>query len=264
MQPWLDVPEGGWAAVVITDDDPPLARQLAAELANKAWELRESFLGQESVTPEQAVRRAEEAERGLVVLSDTGDSVFGGATGDSTCLLAEMLRQKIIGTALVPMVDPEVVEYAIQAGVGSQITVEVGGKLDNVFSKPVQVTGRVAGMGGGRLEAQVIGLESFDMGKAVLLEVGPIKLVVSAQRGVGGNHPIVYRHLGIEPAEAKMVVLKTASNFQYYSSMMSVLIRADTPGMTQSHLEQFRWTQLPRPIYPLDDLPEWKSELPTR
>jgi microcystin degradation protein MlrC len=258
------VPEGGWAAVVITAGDLTLAQRLAAELANKAWELRESFLAMDSVTPEDAVRRAEKAETGLVVLSDTGDSVFGGATGDSTCLLAEMLRQQITSTALVPMVDPEVVEHAIQAGVGSQVTVEVGGKLDNVFSKPVQVTGRVAGIGGGRLQAEVIGLESFDMGRAVLLEVGPIKLVVSAQRGVGGNHPIVYRHLGIEPAEAKMVVLKTASNFQYYASMMSQLVRADTPGMTQSHLEQFHWARLPRPIYPLDDLPEWKAAIPQR
>jgi len=42
---------------------------------------------------------------------------------------------------------------------------------------------------------------------------------------------------GLEPAEAKMVVLKTASNWQYYQEMMSEVIRVDTPGMTMSHLE---------------------------
>ena len=31
MQPWMDVEEGGWTAVVVTDNDPPLARRLATE-----------------------------------------------------------------------------------------------------------------------------------------------------------------------------------------------------------------------------------------
>jgi microcystin degradation protein MlrC len=94
-----------------------------------------------------------------------------------------------------------------------------------------------------------------------LLEAGSIKIVVSEKRGIGGNHPAVYRHFGLEPAEAKMVVLKTASNWQYYRSIISEVIRVDTPGATMSHLEQFDWVQLPRPIYPLDTLPAWRAEM---
>jgi microcystin degradation protein MlrC len=260
MQPWLDVPEGGWAAAVVTDGDMALARRLAAELANKAWALREQFWKFDSISPEAAVRRAVQAGKGLVVLSDTGDSVFGGATGDSTCLLGELLRQQVSQTALVPMVDPEVVEAAITAGLGSEIRVMIGGKLDRRFSQPVELTARVAGIGGGHFEVTVVGLESFDMGRAVLLEAGSIKIVVSEKQGIGGNHPIVYRHFGVEPAEAKMVVLKTASNWQYYQEMTSEVIRVDTPGMTMSHLEAFEWLHLPRPIWPLDALPEWRAE----
>ena len=260
LQPWLDVPEGGWSAIVVTDNDLPLAQKLSAELANKAWELREQFWKLDSIPVEAAIQRAVAAEKGLVILSDTGDAVFGGATGDSTVILKEMLRQQITQTALVPMVDPEVVEAAIAAGQGNEITASVGGKLDSRYSQPVQLTAKVAGIGGGRFEAVVVGLESFDMGRSVLLEVGNINIVVSEKRGVGGNHPIVYRHFGLEPGQAKMVVLKTASNWQYYDGMTSEVIRVDTPGMTMSHLEKFDWVQLPRPIYPLDDLPEWRAE----
>ena len=259
MQPWLDVPEGGWSTVVITDNDLPLADELAVKLANKAWELRDEFGVLTSMSPEEAVRRAVEAPKGLVILSDTGDSVFGGGTGDSTCLLKEMLRQGLNCTALVPMTDGEVVQAAIQAGVGSEITVEVGGKLDNVFSKPVEVTGRVADIADGPLEANVVGTRSFDMGRTALLEVGTIKLVVSEYRGVGGNHPVVYRRFGVEPAEAKMAVLKTASNFQYYRSMTSEVFRVDSPGVTTSHLDQLGWIRLPRPIYPLDEVIDWSA-----
>lgn len=261
IQPWLDVPEGGWSAIVVTDNDLPLAQKLSAELANKAWELREQFWQFDSIPVDQAIRRAVAAEKGLVVLSDTGDSVFGGATGDSTVILAEMLRQNITQTALLPMVDPEVVDAAIAAGEGAEITAQIGGKLDSRFSRPVEITAKVAGIGGGRFHVDIVGQETFDMGRSVLLEVGSIKIVVSQKRGVGGNHPIVYRHFGVEPAQAKMVVLKTASNWQYYNGMTSEVIRVDTPGMTMSRLQDFEWVNLPRPIFPLDNLQTWQAEI---
>ena len=259
MQPWLDVPEGGWAAAVVTDGDQQLAESLADELADSAWELREAFCKLDSISPEAAIRRAVAADRGLVVLTDTGDSTFGGATGDSNCLLAEMIRQRIEETALVPLVDPEAVEAAISAGIGSTLTLPVGGKLDPVFGRPLEVTARVAAIGGGRFQVPILGFESFDMGRAALLEIGSIKVVVSEKRGIGGNHPIVYEQFGIDIAKARIVVLKTASNWQYFQPWLSAVIRADTPGATMSHLEQFDWAHLPRPIYPLDPLDDWRA-----
>jgi microcystin degradation protein MlrC len=69
----------------------------------------------------------------------------------------------------------------------------------------------------------------------------------------------VYRHFGVEPAEAKMLVVKTASNWQYYREMTFEVIRVNTPGATMSPLHEFQWDQLPRPIYPLDDLAAWSA-----
>ena len=259
MQCWLDVPEGGWASVVITGNDADLAQRLSTQLATLAWQLRDQFWVYDSIAPADAVRRAVTAEKGLVILSDTGDSVFGGATGDSTVLLQEMLRQNVTAPALVPMVDPEVVALAYDSGVGSRIEAQLGGKLDPLFGQPVQVAADVVDLKEGMLQADVIGRTSFDMGRTALLNSGSIQIVVSEHVGVGGNHPIVYRRFGIDPSTAKMVVLKTASNFQYYREMASEIIRVDTPGPTMSHLERFPWQHVPRPIYPLDDLPDWKA-----
>lgn len=259
MQPWLDVPEGGWATVVVTNNDQPLAEKLAAELAQMLWDMRERFWVYESIPVEEAVRKAEKADKGLIILSDTGDSVFGGASGDSTCILKELLRQQISSPTLMTMVDAEVVDLAIRAGIGSMITAPLGGKLASEFNQPVTVTAKVAAIGGGRIDVTIVGVESFDMGRAVVLDVGPIKIVVSEREGVGGNHPIVYRHFGIEPAQAKIAVLKTASNFQYYTDLTSEIIRVDSPGPTMSHLEKFAWQHVPRPIYPLDELASWQA-----
>ena len=90
------------------------------------------------------------------------------------------------------------------------------------------------------------------------MEVGQIRIVVLDQRSFAINHPTLYTHLGLEIADAKMVVLKTASNFQFYSRWRKGLIRVDSPGMTQSDLTEFEWRRIPRPMFPLDDLNDWQ------
>jgi microcystin degradation protein MlrC len=257
MQPWLDVPEGGWYSVVITDNDPALAQRLADELAEHAWAMRERFWKFESIPAEQAVAQAVAAPRGLVLLSDTGDSVFGGATGDSTVILRELVRQAVPETALVTVVDAESTAQAWQAGVGSMVDLQLGGKLDTLFGAPLAVRAQVLGLGEGFIHADIIGRSSYDTGRRALLGIGNVRVVVSEHVGVGGNHPSIYQSFGLDPAQAKIAVMKTASNFQFFRDLTSAIIRVDSVGPTMSHLERFTWRHLPRPIYPLDDLPHW-------
>ena len=96
----------------------------------------------------EAVRRAYAHQDGLLILSDTGDSVYGGAPGDSTWVLRELLAQagdqpESDRLVLVPIVDPAAVDAAFAAGVGQQVTVSLGGKIDNEFSQPVETTAMV-------------------------------------------------------------------------------------------------------------------------
>ncbi len=86
MQPWLDVDEGGWAATVVTNNDMALADKLADELADLAWSMRDDFQVKDALPVDEAVRKADKAAKGIVVLSDTGDTVFGGAAGDSNLI----------------------------------------------------------------------------------------------------------------------------------------------------------------------------------
>ena len=69
----------------------------------------------------------------------------------------------------------------------------------------------------------------------------------------------MYRKFGIEPADYKIAVLKTASNFQYFAPITSEVIRADTPGPTQSDITELEWVRAPRPLYPLDNMVDWRS-----
>jgi len=253
MQPWLDVAEGGWSVVVHTDGDEALAQSIADEMAAKAWELRDQFWVSARVELSEAVSQAVEADGGLIILSDTGDSVYGGAPGDSTVILRELLDKEVPCQAFVPIIDPDVLESAITAGVGADITVDLGGKVDSLFSRPVSITGRVAAVSNG-VTVILPDRGACDLRRTALLEVGQVRIVVLDHRSFAINHPVLYTHLGLDMNDAKMVVVKTASNFQFFERWRNGLIRVDAPGMTQSDLTAFDWKHIPRPMYPLDTL----------
>jgi microcystin degradation protein MlrC len=196
-----------------------------------------------------------EAKKGLVVLSDTGDAVYGGAPGDSTSLLGEMVRQRIPCQAFLPMVDPLAVDQAFEQGLG-RASLTVGGRCDP-FSEPIRLDGRITALSRGLTLASSRGIT--DIGRTVLFEVEKVKIVLMAKGSYAVNQPILYTHLGLRIEDSKMVVLKTGSNFQYFAPWQSKLIRADTPGTTQSDLTALEWKKLPRPIYPLDSIPRWEA-----
>jgi len=258
MQPWLDVKEGGWASLVYTDNDQPAAQQMADDLANHAWSLRDRFWESARLEPNDAVRQADAAPEGLIILSDTGDSVYGGAPGDSTIILKALLEVGTKGLAYVPMLDVAAHEAAVSAGIGKEVTLSVGASLDETFYSPVEITGRVAAISKG-LEASLAMRGFSDIGPTALIEIGNIRLVLQSKRSAAVNQPILYTHLGLAIEDAQMVVLKTASNFQFFDQWSKEMIRVNAPGTTQSDLTAFTWKNLPRPIYPLDDLPEWSA-----
>ena len=211
----------------------------------------------EKVPPEEAIRQAIAIDGGPVVIADGSDSVNSGAPGDSTHLLRAMLGQSIGGPAFVTVVDPDAVEVALTAGIDNEVTLQVGGKRDRIFSQPVSVTGRVTRISNGRFTIGGHLGSDIDMGRTVALDTGDVKLVLSEQVGAG-HDPMVYRHLGLEPTEAKIVVVKTPVGFRLaYSSISKAAILADCPGLSPSDLRTLDWSKAPRPLFPLDDLSEW-------
>jgi len=258
MQCWLDADEGGWAMIVITDDDAALAETLADEMAELAWSMRNEFQLTESQPVDQTVIDANLAEEGLVIISDTGDSVLGGSGGDSTVILEAILRLGIDGRALVPMIDSESARQLFQAGVGATVTLELGGRSAPFFT-PLGVTGVVRAASDGIVELTDHSETEVDMGHTVAFEVGPVTLLVTEHAGLAGIHPAVFRHVGLEPADYQIMVMKTASNFQYMAPFTSKILRAGTPGPTQSDIGALPWQRIPRPIFPMESVTTWQG-----
>lgn len=259
VQPWLDAAELGWSVVVITNNDMSLAGKLTSELASKMWELKREFWVVNRLPVEEGIRQAVGAEEQPILVPDKSDCVLCGAPGDNVSILQEMLRQKIQCGALIPVVDAEVVEQAIEAGVGEELTVKLGGKLDNIFSKPIKIKALVRGVAPDGMQID-IHFGTYNLGKVALLQVGEIMISVSQYRGIGGIHPAQYRFFGIEPAEAKIIVVKSTLNFQYYQCFTKRIIQVDSPGISWWQLQRFSWQNRPHPLYPLDVLDDWASK----
>lgn len=258
MQCWLDADEAGWAMVVVANDDQRLADALAEELAELAWSLRDEFQVTESITIDDAVRAGAARAAGTVLLSDTGDSVLGGSGGDSTVILEALLRLAPNVPALVPMIDPVAARTLAEAGEGATVRLELGGRSTPLF-RPLQVEGTVRAVRDGLLHPAGLPQGRIDMGHTVAFHLGGVEVLVTEKAGAAGIHPAVYRHVGIEPAAARMIVMKTASNFQYMNSITDEFVRVATPGPTQSDLASLPWTRAPRPIFPLDPTPSWRG-----
>lgn len=260
VQPWLDVPELGWATYVLTDGEPEVAQELAVNLANQAWHLRHQFTEAPALSPGEAILRALTMDGGPIILADGGDNMNSGAPGDSTCLLRELLEYKIIDTTLIPMVDPEAVDQLVAAGIGTEVTLSLGGNVDKKFSRPVELTGQVTRMSDGKIVSTGHLPIEFNMGRTVLFEVGGIKIVISEHPGPS-HEPGVFTHIGLDPKSAKIVVVKTPVGFRIsYRDIMKEFIVVDCPGLSTPHLKALEFSKIPRPTFPLDDLQEWTPD----
>jgi MlrC C-terminus len=150
-------------------------------------------------------------EGGPVVLAESSDSTGSGSPGDSTGVLRHLVRVRLTGPAAIFLVDPASVKAAIQAGVGSGVTLKVGGSLDRKHSKPVRVTGTVKLISDGRWVGRARGYNTgiaTCVGRTVVLEVGRVQILM-AERSSMTVDPELFRSHGIEPLYCKIVVVKS-------------------------------------------------------
>lgn len=259
VQPWLDTPDVASSVVVITDDASQDARTHAQALAESFWTRRHDFVS-DLVSPDEAIRRALARGAGTVVLCDSADATTSGSTGDSTSILRALVdAAPFREIALVNIVDPQVVEQAIAAGIGATLTVQVGAKGAPHLYEPVTFTGTVKTISDGAFVFKGPGMRGVrhHMGRTVVLIQGSIHLVVMS-RGVSQWDPQLYRSLGEEPADARMVQVKSPMAFRAaYDGILGEVIIVRAPGSASPELASLPWQHLTRPIYPLDPETAW-------
>ncbi len=198
-----------------------------------------------------AVRRALASAHRPFVFADSADSVTGGAYGDGNVLLRALLEMGYADTALVTLTDPDAAAACHAAGVGSEVTVAVGGKLAPAFYQPVTVKGRVLKLTDGKYRCE-LPATPIHVGLAAVLQVGGIRVALS-ERPAPTIDQGIYRHLGLDPREAKIVQVKSPGGFRaIYGPFAAGIFEIDTPGPTDSELTRLPFQKIRRPLWPFD------------
>jgi microcystin degradation protein MlrC len=262
--PFSDTPHTSISTIVVTDNNPEKATLYAGELAQMCWDSRDAF----KVNPtriQDAIAEAMAGEPGSVyVLADIADSGASGTAGDGTAILKGLLEANARSAAVAQIMDRAAVDACIAAGVGSTVTLSVGGKHDGLHGDPVEVTGKVRLIHEGGFElAGVMGKGTrASRGRTVVLEIngpGGIELQLTDLRG----HPSdlnYFRAFGIEPTQRRILVVKSAAHYRAdFGPIATKMIEVDAPGISTPKLETLTYKNLSRPIYPLDGDFEWAA-----
>jgi microcystin degradation protein MlrC len=256
--PFSDIEPAGLSCVAVTDGDAELAGNLARQVTDAAVAERDNWIVHPT-PPEEAVRRAMAAERGPVILADIADSGAGGTAGDATVTFKTLLDLGARNAAVCSISDQEAINICLQAGVGAEVSMLVGGKRDKLHGDPVPITGTVrlihegsfvreGPMGRGVIQT---------VGRCVVVEIGGtdgIELMLTEHRA-HPNDLQYFRAFGIEPTKRQMLVLKSAAHYRAaFDPIATETIEVDAPGITSPRLERYPYKNIRRPIYPLDDM----------
>jgi microcystin degradation protein MlrC len=259
VQPWLDIDEFGFASVVVTNHDPELAQRVATELAQSAWDERAAFFETKLVPPADAIERALAVPSGPVVMAEVADGNGAGSPGDATAVIAALLEVGPPKTVLATMHDGEAARAAFDAGVGAEVDLMVGGKLDHIYNQPIRYTGVVEFAGPASFKFGGGGYTGLpmDMGLTAVVRHEGLHLVITSNSCFTID-PEIYRAVGLDPLNAQIVIVKSAGQFRSgYSDIASEIILLDSPGMSSDRLETYDFTRVPRPLYPLDAATEF-------
>jgi microcystin degradation protein MlrC len=202
------------------------------------------------------VARALAAGGRPVVLADIADNTGGGAAGDTTGILRELLRVGATETTVACLWDPQAAAAGVAAGVGTVLTLPVGGKVDPSHGPPLTVTGRVRAVSDGRFvhRGPMFRGLAGRLGPTAVLEVGGVKIILITFRWQTLD-PEMIRFLGIDPERERILVVKSSIHYRAaFEPIAHEIVEVDAPGLSSSNLARFSFTNVRRPIFPLDDI----------
>lgn len=250
---WADEPRNH-AVVMVTGDDEQAVTTTAEELAASFWDVRSEFEFVAPVAPfEECIEKAIESDKRPFLISDMGDNPTAGGAGDVTWTLREILARNEFKAADGPSLiyasipGPEMIEAAVDAGVGESVEALVGAAVDDRFAPPIPLSGVVMAIVDGDRHAET----------EVVIQSGSVSVIVTKKRKPY-HHEADFTSLGLDPRNSDIVVVKIGYLVPELYDMRADWIMALTPGGVDQDLARLDYRRIMRPMFPLDP----KMEIP--
>lgn len=224
-----------------------IADDLLAKLVAAEPEMDVSLL-----EPGEAVARAATLARETgrpVVIADVQDNPGAGGASDTTGMLRALVQAGAQGAVLGMLNDPEVAAQAHAMGQGAEFDAALGDKA-GPNPDPFHARFRVEALSDGRFPftGEMYAGIAADTGPAALLRVvddhADVRVVISSKRCQNLDQAI-FTHLGIDPAEARIVVVKSTVHFRAdYEPIAGAVLNARAPGLFPCRLEEIDYRHL--------------------
>ncbi|MBK7060341.1 MAG: M81 family metallopeptidase [Rubrivivax sp.] len=252
-------------SVVVTGDadNPQAAQSVADRIAHQIWDERNGFV-YESEPLQASLARAQALAQGAtrpVLLLDHSDNCMSGGTCDSMDVLQAALAQGLKGIAVGPLCDPQAVDVLVRAGVGATLTLRLGNKVPlaalGISKQPLEVSGTVRAISDGEytVTGPIYTGQRCAMGRTVHLDIGSAQLVVTERTHEPWDLG-VFQVVGIDPTACAFLLLKSRMYCRpVFVPLAHALVECDSPtGVTTSNYALFPFTQVKRPVFPLDKI----------
>ena len=255
--PHADIKNAGLSAVVVTDGDQDKGESLRDALLDQAWQAREDFVYEIEPLAE-SVARAKTMTEGPIVLLDHYDNAASGGTMDTMTVLGAILDAGLENAAAFAVFDPDAVQQMIASGVGTDVTVSLGGKQDmpsiGLKGQPLDVTGRVRVITDGRFRNRGPMGQGIlmDMGPTVVLDTGKVEIVVISKHQEPNDLNAFYS-VGIDPLQKRYIMLKSRVHWRAgLGDLAREVVDCAGTGVCTSDYATLDFKNVRRPIYPLD------------
>lgn len=241
--PLADVPFLG-PRVLVYAAHAELATRVTAQLAEIISAHQSEFNDKlYSIAEALAFTKAHQ-ENGQILWADTQDNPGGGGDGDGTDILHALLEAKVQNGCLGVLCDPAAASAAHKAGIHQYVTHPLGATMNRLGRGAVPGPWKVLALSDGKF----LGTGPFyrgckmDLGLMAVLEQHGFYVVVSSRPQQAADQAM-FRHLGFDPAQFKLLVLKSSVHFRadFAATAAHILVIA-APGSNVADLTQLRYT----------------------
>jgi microcystin degradation protein MlrC len=249
-----DIPDLGASVYVVADDDVGLAQACADELGKWLYARRADWHMPMPSTAEILDGVSEDSGFPMI-LSDRCDNPGGGSPGDSTGMLRTFVDRQLEKACMLYIVDSDAVALCMEAGVGAEISLKVGGKSSALQGKPVPMHVEVVALSDGKFTydgPMFSGLDGHMGLSAHVREAGVHVLLVSEREQPFDT--AFARTLGLDPRQMRYIGVKSTAHFRAgYESWAGSIHSASEPSVHNPLQDNLVYKNTGRRLYPFEN-----------
>jgi microcystin degradation protein MlrC len=247
--PYADVAEITARILVVTDGDKAKADAVATKIGEEFVSMRGKTVP-DYLDVDGGISAGLAANVQPVVMADPSDNAGGGAPSDNTTILRRLIERGVDDAAIGPIWDPIAVRLCFDAGLGAVFPLRFGGKTGPDSGLPVDALVTVTGLK--RDCWQSFGPTQVPLGDCACVKVGGVEVVLISNRTQALGLEL-FRNVGVEPTERKLVVVKSTNHFMAaFGPIAKKVIYIDSDGPLSRDHRRIPYTKVERPVWPLD------------